>query len=64
MRTLLVTLLTLVVGLPACLALAVLLLRAAGLRGDALGFAVLITGNLGWILLLFAALWQTVKEKD
>lgn len=64
MRTLIVTLLALVVGLPVCIALAALLGRTAGLRGDALGFAVLITGNLGWIVLLFAALWQIAKEKD
>ncbi len=64
MRTLIVTLLTLVVGLPVCIALAVLLLRAMGLQGDMLGFAVLFSGNLGWIVLLFVALWQTAKEKD
>ncbi|WP_213979433.1 hypothetical protein [Sphingomonas sp. dw_22] len=64
LRTLMITLATLVIGLPASVAALVGLARLSGLKGGSALFAVAIGSCLLWTLLLFAVLWFTLRKAE
>lgn len=63
LRTFLVTLAALLIGLPASIALTTGIAHFAGMAGEDALFMVVIASSILWTLVLFVTLWFALRER-